>query len=195
MPRARAAEAAYAALCLCALGASPSRFAQRSGRGGRREATQGVSSFPRQAWVQQVAQTIAQQVQPQHGQRNRHGHEGRHTDRELHVDQAGRRIGDDAVRNAVAILVMYALLFFVTGLAISRIESLPLPACLFETASTLGTVGLTLGITGTLSPASRLILIGLMFLGRVGGLTLIYAAESGRKTSMSTLPPEKILVG
>ncbi len=107
----------------------------------------------------------------------------------------GRRIGDDAVRNAVAILVMYALLFFVTGLAISRIESLPLPVCLFETASALGTVGLTLGITGTLSPASRLILIGLMFLGRVGGLTLIYAARSGRKIPKSTLPLEKITVG
>ena len=94
-----------------------------------------------------------------------------------------------------AILIMYGLLFFAGGMAISGIDRLPLRACLFETASALGTVGLSLGITGSLSLPSRLILILLMFLGRVGGLTLIYAAHSGRKISKSTLPLEKITVG
>ncbi len=115
--------------------------------------------------------------------------------REDNVHFLGRRVGDDVVKNAVAILMMYGLLFFVSGTAISRIEHLPLLTCLFETASALGTVGLTLGITGGLSPVSRLILILLMFLGRVGGLTLIYAAQSGRKGSQNTLPLEKITVG
>ena len=112
-----------------------------------------------------------------------------------HVTLWGRRIADDAVRQAVAILMMYVLLFFVSGMVISRTEGLPLMNCLFETASAIGTVGLSLGITPGLSAASRLILILLMFLGRVGGLTLIYAAQSVRKTSMSTLPLEKITVG
>ncbi len=112
-----------------------------------------------------------------------------------HVTLWGRRIVDDAVRQAVAILMMYVLLFFVSGMVISRTEGLPLMSCLFETASAIGTVGLSLGITPGLSAASRLILILLMFLGRVGGLTLIYAAQSVRKTSMSTLPLEKITVG
>ena len=107
----------------------------------------------------------------------------------------GRRLPDDTVRNAVAVLVMYALLFFASGAAISAIERLPLLTCLFESASALGTVGLTLGITGSLSLASRLILILLMFLGRVGGLTVIYAAQSGKRGSFSTLPLEKITVG
>ena len=40
-----------------------------------------------------------------------------------------------------------------------------------------------------------LILVALMFLGRVGGLTLIYAAQSVRKTSCCTLPLEKVTVG
>ena len=112
-----------------------------------------------------------------------------------HVTLWGRRIADDAVRQAVAILMMYVLLFFVSGMVISRTEGLPLMSCLFETASAIGTVGLSLGIPPGLSAASRLILILLMFLGRVGGLTLIYAAQSVRKTSMSTLPLEKITVG
>lgn len=107
----------------------------------------------------------------------------------------GRRIGEDAVRNAVAILIMYFLLFFTGGMIISRAEGLPLMACLFETASALGTVGLSLGITGGLGGASRLILVGLMFMGRVGGLTLIYAAQSVRKSARCTLPLEKVTVG
>ena len=115
--------------------------------------------------------------------------------RKDHVSLWGRRIAEDAVRHAVAILMMYLLLFFVSGLIISRIEGLPLISCLFETASAIGTVGLSLGITGRLSTASRLILIALMFLGRVGGLTLIYAAQSPKKASQSTLPLEKITVG
>ena len=107
----------------------------------------------------------------------------------------GRRIGEEAVRSAVAILMMYFSLFFVSGLLISRIENLPLNACLFETASALGTVGLSLGVTGRIGTTSRYILIVLMFLGRVGGLTLIYAAQSVKKTPHGILPVEKITVG
>ena len=107
----------------------------------------------------------------------------------------GRRIGEDVVRNAVAILIMYFMMFFVGGLIISRAEGLPLMSCLFETASALGTVGLSLGITTRIGALSRFILIVLMFMGRVGGLTLIYAAQSVRRTSCSTLPLEKVTVG
>ena len=107
----------------------------------------------------------------------------------------GRRIGEDAVRGASAILMMYLLLFLVSGLVISKLENLPLLTCLFETASAVGTVGLTLGITSSLGHASRCILMVLMFLGRVGGLTLIYAAQSVKKSTLSTLPIEKITVG
>ena len=115
--------------------------------------------------------------------------------RKEQVTFGGRRIADDTVRQAIAILMMYLLLFFGSGLIISRIEGLPLISCLFETASAIGTVGLTLGITSHVSVASRLILIVLMFLGRVGGLTLIYAAQSVKKGTQSTLPLEKITVG
>ena len=107
----------------------------------------------------------------------------------------GRRISADTVRNAVAVLMMYFLLFFTGGMAISIVEGLPLLTCLFETASALGTVGLTLGITGRIGLFSRGILIALMFLGRVGGLTLIYAAQSVKKSTRSTLPLEKLTVG
>lgn len=107
----------------------------------------------------------------------------------------GRRIGHGVIRNAATILLMYIVLFFTGGLLISRMEGIPMTACLFETASAVGTVGLTLGITSELGTASRLILISLMFLGRVGGLTLIFAALPDTKKTGSRLPQEKITVG
>ena len=74
-------------------------------------------------------------------------------------------------------------------------ESLPLLTCLFETASAIGTVGLSLGITAQLNTVSRLILIVLMFFGRVGGLTLIFAALSQKVNKGAKYPQEKITVG
>lgn len=107
----------------------------------------------------------------------------------------GRRVGSDAVKNAATILMLYLTLFFGGGLIISTVERLPIGACLFETASAVGTAGLSLGLTGGLGILSRCILIALMFIGRVGGLTLIYAALSGRREGLSKLPQEKITVG
>ena len=106
-----------------------------------------------------------------------------------------RRIPEETVRNAGAVLFMYLVLFFTSGIIISRIEDLPLLTCLFETGSAIGTVGLTLGITSTLSGISRAILMALMFFGRVGGLTLIYAALPSAESSKIKLPLEKITVG
>jgi len=107
----------------------------------------------------------------------------------------GRRITEGTVRNAVTILTMYLTLFLGGGVLISRLEGLPLLTSFFETASAVGTVGLTLGITPTLGTASRAILILLMYLGRVGGLTLIFATVSGAQNGMAKLPQEKLTVG
>ena len=107
----------------------------------------------------------------------------------------GRRADGDAVKNAATILILYLTLFFGGALAISAIEGLPLGSCLFETASAVGTAGPTLGLTPQLGAASQYILMALMFIGRVGGLTLVYAAFSGGKAPLSRLPQEKLAVG
>ena len=107
----------------------------------------------------------------------------------------GRRLEGSAVKSASTIAVIYFLLFFIGGIIISTAEGMPLSACLYETASAVGTVGLTLGVTPQLSVLSQLILIVLMYLGRVGGLTLIYAAISNKNQSGAKLPLEKITVG
>ena len=107
----------------------------------------------------------------------------------------GRRIDCSTIKTATTILTMYLTLFFGGAVFISTYENLPLVSCLFETASAVGTVGLTLGITPQLHIPSQIVLITLMYLGRVGGLTLIYAALSGEKTINARLPLEKITTG
>ncbi len=107
----------------------------------------------------------------------------------------GRRIEDGVVKNAATIGLLYMTLFFFGGLVISMAEGLPILTCLFETASAVGTVGLSLGVTPGLGTLSRLILILLMFFGRVGGLTLIFAALSGTQKQAAKYPQEKITVG
>lgn len=112
-----------------------------------------------------------------------------------HTHFFGRRVSDDTVRNAATIFMMYLVLFLAGGFALSRIEELPLLTCLYETASAIGTVGLTLGITPDLGIVSQLILILLMYIGRVGALTLIFSALSGNQGNTARLPQEKLTVG
>ena len=107
----------------------------------------------------------------------------------------GRRIDDDTVKNAATVFFMYISLFLLGGIAISKLENLPLVTCLYESASAVGTVGLTLGITPELGAISKLILIAQMYIGRVGGLTLIFAILPATKNTLSKLPVEKISVG
>ena len=107
----------------------------------------------------------------------------------------GRRLEYHVIKNAATIAMLYFALFFGGGIAISVYEGLPLLNCLYEAASAVGTVGLALGITPELHVFSQVVLIILMYLGRVGGLTLIYAVFSGRNKGNAKLPLEKITVG
>ena len=115
--------------------------------------------------------------------------------RREHTHFFGRRIQDETIRSAATIFMMYLVLFLTGGFIISLSEGLPLLTCLFETASAVGTVGLTLGITPSLGMVSRTILILLMFIGRVGGLTLVFSAVSANQGNTARLPQEKLTVG
>ena len=105
-----------------------------------------------------------------------------------------RRIAEETQRNAATIFVLYMMLFISSAMFISYVEKVSLITAFFETASAVGTVGLSLGLTPKLCLASRLILVCLMFFGRVGGLTLIFATVSGKRTEYK-YPQEKINVG
>lgn len=105
-----------------------------------------------------------------------------------------RRIPEGTVRNASAILLLYLGLLLGGGLTLAAVEGVPVLTAFFEVGSAIATVGLSLGLTPGLTAVSRVILILCMFFGRVGGLTLIFAAFSGRRPP-SRLPEERITVG
>ncbi|MDR3767110.1 MAG: TrkH family potassium uptake protein, partial [Butyricicoccus sp.] len=94
--------------------------------------------------------------------------------REDELQCFGRRIHPSVLKNAVTIATSYMGLTLIGTMALCHFDQVPLMSSLFETASAIATVGLTLGITPDLGGASHLILIFLMFFGRVGCMTMLY---------------------
>ena len=111
------------------------------------------------------------------------------------VNAFRRRISDETIRKAAAVASLYIALWVAGGIAISAMENLPLSACLYETASAIGTVGLSLGITRTLSLGSRAILSSFMFIGRIGGMTFAFAAIIKKNDPTARMPEGKINIG
>lgn len=110
------------------------------------------------------------------------------------VHWLNRRLPRDLVNNSV---VLVAAALFVAGAAtflLSVTEAAPLETVLFEVFSALGTVGLSLGITMDLSLAGKWIVIGLMFLGRLGPLTFALIIIDRTEVSY-TYPEEEIMIG
>ena len=118
---------------------------------------------------------------------------------ENEVNVARRRLSTDIARRALAVAVLF-LTTLVTGtLIISFIENgrFPLADILFEASSAMGTVGVSAIGTPNLHPASRAVLLPMMFLGRVSPLTLAFAVakRQGRIKTLSKHPEERIMIG
>ncbi len=106
----------------------------------------------------------------------------------------GRRLREEVLHSAVAIGFLYIMMTIFGGMFLSCMDGVALSDALFETASAIGTVGLSMGITADLSAPSQLLLVFLMYFGRVGGLTLVYAVMPSTSTP-AQLPQELITVG
>jgi len=83
-----------------------------------------------------------------------------------------RTVDHGQIKDAVAIVCLMFSAVFVSALVLCISNGLPMQVCLYETVSALATVGLTTGITGQLNVLSQIILIVLMFFGRVGIMTI-----------------------
>ena len=118
---------------------------------------------------------------------------------ESEVNVARRRLSDDILRRALAVAVLFLGTLLTGTLVISLIEDgrFPLEDILFEASSAMGTVGVSALGTPNLCPASHAVLLPMMFLGRVGPLTLAVAVakRQGRAKSASKYPEEKIMIG
>ena len=89
------------------------------------------------------------------------------------VEFAGREVSTDSIRRAnAAVIVSVVVLSFFVFLVTLTDPDLPLKAIVFECVSAFATVGSSLGITSQLQDASKVLLVVLMFIGRVGVVTL-----------------------
>ena len=107
----------------------------------------------------------------------------------------GRRLENDAVKRAGTILTINLLLALTASLAIMAIQPLGFSDILFETFSAIGTVGMTTGITRALHPVSRLIIILLMYCGRIGSLSFALAFVQSKRKPHVQQPAEAINIG
>lgn len=111
------------------------------------------------------------------------------------VSAFGRRIPRIIIQKTLAVLSASALLVIFATIAIMVTDGLRLLPALFEVTSAFGTVGLSMGVSQGLSTFAKLILIGVMFWGRVGTITLILALSARRRTKGYSYPQEDIAIG
>ena len=108
----------------------------------------------------------------------------------------GRRIENDLLRRACSIVVVYLALGAMATLAICAMQpEFTLQQVLIEVFSAIDTVGLTAGITRQLNTASRVLLILLMYAGRLGSMTFMILLTRRKPHAPVQYPTDKILVG
>ena len=115
------------------------------------------------------------------------------------VNAARRRISADTVRRALAVVALFLTMLTLGTLSLSIIENgrFSLADILFECSSAMGTVGVSAIGTPNLHPVSRTVLLPMMFLGRVGPLTLAVAVARRQRNvkPVAKFPEEKIMIG
>jgi trk system potassium uptake protein TrkH len=112
-----------------------------------------------------------------------------------HIEFHKRELHERSVDRAFAIIILSIIILGCSSLIIYLIEpDKGALNILFECVSAFGTVGLTLGITPFMSDISKLLLILLMFMGRMGILTLLFALFRKTGTSVYRYPKENIVI-
>ena len=107
----------------------------------------------------------------------------------------GRRLGYGVERQALTVTVAASVLIMLASMYILAITSLPMEDVLFETISAFSTVGLSTGITAQLPPSALGVLAFLMFVGRVGTITVATALALGGEPRPFRYPEEDPIVG
>jgi trk system potassium uptake protein TrkH len=106
-----------------------------------------------------------------------------------------RRLPGRLVTQATVLVVAGIVVVFLATIVLSITENAPLELVLFEVVSALGTVGLSAGLTAELSSVGRGVVIALMFVGRLGPLTLFAAFRPEGRAAAIRLPEGEIPIG
>lgn len=107
----------------------------------------------------------------------------------------GRRIEDDTVAKASALLCTYLVCSLAATLAITGMQDFAIGDTLFEVVSAICTVGMTAGITGQLNLVSQAIIVFLMYIGRLGSLSFALSFTDHKKLTHIMQPVERINIG
>lgn len=111
------------------------------------------------------------------------------------VNIFNRELSSDSIRRSNATLLLYLLLIFAAIFTLSLLEpQLPFLPLVFECVSALSTAGFTLDLTPSLGTDSKLIVIVLMFVGRVGALTLLLSLVKQKKVTKYRYPSDNIII-
>ena len=107
----------------------------------------------------------------------------------------GRRIPDEAIKKASIVIMINLMLAIMAVLVISYCQPIDLRDVLFEVFSAIGTVGMTTGVTRDLTVVSRIVIILLMYCGRIGSMSFALSFTQREKVAPVRLPEENIIVG
>lgn len=111
------------------------------------------------------------------------------------VTVRGRRLPSSVQREALALLFLAVAAVGLGATALMALMSLPMRDALFEAVSAFGTVGLTTGVTARLTTPAQVVVIALMFIGRVGPVTLGAALALRARDRRVRYPEERVVVG
>ena len=111
------------------------------------------------------------------------------------VEVGRRRLPPGTQRQALAIAMLGSTLVLAASFAMLTLTELDFDHVLFEAVSATATVGLSAGITGDLPDGALLLMVGLMFVGRIGPLTLASALAFRERQQLRELPEERTIVG
>ena len=106
-----------------------------------------------------------------------------------------RRLSDDALKQAASIILVYGFMIIVSFFLMDLFENFTAGDMMFELISAVGTVGVTMGITPMLGTVSKIVVMILMFSGRIGGLTFMLLLAEKKVNVKLERPIEKIIIG
>lgn len=112
-----------------------------------------------------------------------------------HIVIFNRKVSPQVINQAIALAVAYVIIIFLATLIIGAYEPWDVTAIIFEVVSAIGTVGLSLGLTEHAMIITKLIIIVLMYIGRLGALTLFSLFLKDKNNSIVEKPEGKVLVG
>lgn len=114
---------------------------------------------------------------------------------EREIEAFERRIGDRVVRQALTVALLAVAAVVTATLVVLELTDLPTEQVIFEVVSAFATVGLSTGITAELPVSAQMVLVVLMFLGRLGPITLVSALALRERGRLHRLPEGRPIIG